>query len=267
MRLSVHIVGAGCFLSFLIMGTPRSSRAEGETAKPAQGSPSIAEPGPAPLLSAEQLKASEQFFSQGQALYQQGKYQAAWLEFSSAYELSPLPDLAFNLAQCEVKMNRLKEAVAHYREFLRAKPDDKESGSIRDEVAWLERQINGILEPVPASPVPSEPQHRIPIAGAILGENALLFTIFGGVLVGLASSNFNALAATCKPNCSPELVQGGRSLSYAGDAMFGLAATAAVAAAIVIPFELGVFGRTKHSAPNVAMAFGPVSSGLAERRF
>ncbi len=52
-----------------------------------------------------------------------------------------------------------------------------------------------------------------------------------------------------QPNCSLDLVQSVNLPLYAGDAMFGLAATAAVAAAIVIPFELGRFGKARQKGP------------------
>jgi tetratricopeptide (TPR) repeat protein len=262
-KLAVHISAYGRVLLFLLFFVPRPGRADSQTANPGEAASLAATP--APALSPAQTKLSKSFFLRGQAYFRQGKYQAAWLEFSSAYELSRLPDLAFNLAQCEVRMNRPKDAIAHYREFLSAKPDDGESASIRQEVARLERELNGGVDPALATAAPRP--RRIPIASVVLGGSAVLLTIFGGIAVGVASSNFNSLSVSCKPNCSPNQVQGVRATLDAGDAMFGLAAASAVAFAIVLPFELGVFRKTKQNPPKVALGFGLDSSGIAERRF
>lgn len=223
-----------------------------------------------PSPSKAQMSAGKKFFIRGQELYQEGKYEAAWIEFSSAYEIAPLPDLVFNMARCEVKMNRVKEAIGHYREFLRMRPDDPESGRIRDEITRLERQLNGTGDPLPIAPPPAPappPQRRFPVAGALLGGGTVLFLVFGGAAVGVATSRFNDLQATCKPTCSDEQVQTVRTPLNAGYAMFGLAAVAAVATAVVLPFELGVFGKDKdkEKSSKVALRLGLGSLEVAGR--
>lgn len=210
------------------------------------------------------MRAGQQFFLRGQALYEQGKYQAAWLEFSSAYEISPLPDLAFNLAQCELKMGRTKDALAHYREFLRAKPSDQESASIRETIARLEQEVGG-APPVSAAPPP--PRRRLPLVTIVLGSSALLFTLFGGIAVGVANSRFNELAASCKPNCAHEQVQQVGTSLNAGYAMFGLAGASAVAAAIALPFELRARRKEQAQAPTATLSLQLTAGGIAEGRF
>lgn len=220
------------------------------------------------------MAAGKQFFLRGQELYQQGNYQAAWLEFSSAYEISPLPDLAFNLAQCELKMGRTKDAIAHYREFLAAKPNDPESASIRETIARLEQQTNGTPPPAAAPPPPPPPQRRrLPVISIALGSSALLFTLFGGIAVGVATSHYNSLASSCKPNCAHEDVQQVGTALNAGYAMFGLAGAAAVGAAIALPFELRAARsgseqpQPQQQPPAAALNMRSGTSWLAEARF
>ena len=63
-----------------------------------------------PPLSKAQIMAAKTFFDRGQKLYNEGKYEAAWIEFSSAYEIARrCPTWIFNLARCEVKMGRTKK--------------------------------------------------------------------------------------------------------------------------------------------------------------
>jgi tetratricopeptide (TPR) repeat protein len=240
MRTSTHILTRTTLFFTLLLAAPAASFAD-DPPKPGQASET-------PSPSKAQMMAGKQFFDRGQQLYAEGKYEAAWIEFSSAYEIAPLPDLVFNMARCEVKMNRLKEAIGHYREFLRMRPDDPESERIRDEVNRLEKQLNGTADPQPVPPPPPPPPpppRRFPIAGTLLGGGTVLFLVFGGAAVGVATSRFNDLNGSCAPTCSDEQVQTVRTPLNAGYAMFGLAAVAAVATAVVLPFELGVFGKDK----------------------
>jgi tetratricopeptide (TPR) repeat protein len=235
-----------------------------ETGKPAQDT-TKPEPPSAHMPSKAQMQAGKQFFVRGQELFKEGKYEAAWIEFSSAHEIAPLPDLVFNMARCEVKMNRLKEAIAHYQEFLATKPDDPESERIRDEIARLDRQINGIPDPTPEAPPPPPPppKKHFPVASTILGGGAVLFVVIGGISTGVATSTYNGLLQTCQHRCSDSQVQSVRTPLNAGYAMFGLAAVAAVATAVVLPFELGVFHKEKDH--KVALRIGPGSLEIAGR--
>jgi tetratricopeptide (TPR) repeat protein len=250
-------------LSLLVLA-PRYGRAD-----EAQPPPKPATEQPSP--SKAQMQAGKKFFVRGQELYQEGKYEAAWIEFSSAYEIAPLPDLVFNMARCEVKMNRIKEAIGHYREFLRMRPEDPESERIRDEITRLEKQMNGTGEPLavapPAPPPAPPPPRRFPVAGALLGGGTVLVLVFGGAAVGVATSRYNDLSGSCAPNCGEEQVQSVRTPLNAGYAMFGLAAVAAVATAVVLPFELGVFGngKDKHKSSKVALRLGVGSLQVAGR--
>lgn len=258
MRHPAHILTRTTLFLTLLCAVPRLGLANEPPPPTPTGSPSKA-----------QMLAGKQFFDRGQQLYQEGKYEAAWIEFSSAYEIAPLPDLVFNMARCEVKMNRVKEAIGHYREFLRMRPDDPESERIRDEVARLEKQMNGTDVPAPIPPPPPpppQPQRRFPIAGTLLGGGTVLFLVFGGAAVGVANSRFNDLQGTCSPRCSDEQVQTVRTPLNAGYAMFGLAAVAAVATAVVLPFELGLFGKDKENkGTKVALRFSLSSIDVAGR--
>ncbi len=226
----------------------------------------------APPLSKAQVLAAKTFFDRGQKLYNEGKFEAAWIEFSSAYEIAPLPDLIFNLARCEVKMGRTKEAIAHYREFLALVPNDPAAPRIRAEIESMERRQQGLPEPsatAAAEPTAQPPStssgRKFPLASALLGGGTALFLIFGGVAVGVATSRYNTLALPppdgCKPMCSDEQVGSVRTPLNAGYAMFGLAAVAAAATAVLLPFELGLFNREK----KVSLYLSPSSLGVAGR--
>jgi Tfp pilus assembly protein PilF len=57
------------------------------------------------------------------AYYDEGKYEDAAREMSTAYALKPLADLQYNLAQCYERLNRLEEAANAYETYLKGKAD------------------------------------------------------------------------------------------------------------------------------------------------
>jgi tetratricopeptide (TPR) repeat protein len=247
-------------LAAVLLAAPLSGLAQAQTTGAKQPD------GAQPQASKEQMVAAKQFFVRGQDLYRQGKYEAAWIEFSSAYEIAPLPDLVFNLARCEAKMNRTKEAISHYQEFLRMRPDDAESGPIRDEVARLDRQLKGLPDlPPPSAAPPPEPKRPFPLYSAIAGGGTVLFLILGGATYGVAKSRFGGLQSSCMTKCTDSDVSSVRSPLNASYAMFGLMAAAAVATAIVLPFELGLFKKKDEQASTVALLLGPASLTVAGR--
>lgn len=265
MLRSASTVGFSLFLGLSLSGSLAVAQAPATPATPAAPS--------APPLSKAQIMAAKTFFDRGQKLYNEGKYEAAWIEFSSAYEIAPLPDLIFNLARCEVKMGRTKEAITHYREFLALVPNDPAAPRIRAEIESMERRQQGLPEPAatPAAEMPPPPPpvastgRKFPLASALLGGGTALFLIFGGVAVGVATSRYNTLSLPppdgCKPMCSDDEVGQVRTPLNAGYAMFGLAAVAAAATAVVLPFELGLFNREK----KVSLYISPSSLGVAGR--
>src|SRR5712692_943919 len=63
------------------------------------------------------------------AYYDEGKYEDAAKEMRVAYELKPLADLQYNLAQCYERLNKLEEAADAYEKYLAGKataPDRKQ---------------------------------------------------------------------------------------------------------------------------------------------
>jgi hypothetical protein len=49
-----------------------------------------------------------------------GNWEQALIHFRLAYEANPNPDYLFNMAQCEYNLGHLKEALAHYQQYLDA---------------------------------------------------------------------------------------------------------------------------------------------------
>src|SRR3954470_15396377 len=55
--------------------------------------------------------------------YDDGRYEDAAREMRTAYDLRPLADLQYNLAQCYERLNKLDDAAAAYEKYLAGRAD------------------------------------------------------------------------------------------------------------------------------------------------
>ncbi len=86
------------------------------------------------------------------AYYDEGKYEDSAKEMATAYELKPLADLQYNLAQCFERLNRLDEAAAAYERYLAGKADapDRKQVQTRIEVLRERARAESSGKPPPA---------------------------------------------------------------------------------------------------------------------
>ncbi|HEY3497253.1 MAG TPA: PEGA domain-containing protein [Polyangiaceae bacterium] len=122
------------------------------------------------LLSAPRTRAAEDddrsrakaYFKAGATAYEAGDYRAAIQALDSAYRLTPLPAIAFSLAQAQrreyfVSRERahLDRAIALYRDYLAQVPTGGRRADATDALAQLEPLALAAASS-PAAPVPPE---------------------------------------------------------------------------------------------------------------
>jgi tetratricopeptide (TPR) repeat protein len=89
---------------------------------------------------------AEQLYYNGEALYEEGQYEAAILAFEEAYRLSEEPLLLYNIANAYERLGELDHAIDYltrYRAF--APPEERES--LRRRVRNLERRMEAAETP------------------------------------------------------------------------------------------------------------------------
>ena len=195
----------------------------------------------------EALAAGRAFFEKGQAYYSAGKYQAAWVEFSSAFQIVELPDLLFNIARCEAKMGRKADAARHFRQFLAANPSDPEADNIRKQIDELEGR----------SPPSTGTARKVPWIALATGGAGLLLVLGGAGAIGAANSTYYSLQTTCGTACTPEAVSVGRTESAVGYSLLAIGFAGMAAAAVIVPIEL----KKMEAKPKLALTLSP--SGFA----
>jgi tetratricopeptide (TPR) repeat protein len=209
-------------------------------------------------------------FKQGRTFADLGAYDDALREFRQAYELVPLPELLFDMAQAYRLGGKKREALDMYRSFLRAMPEgpvsDRATTLIAQLTADLDREASNQRQAARLAAAKAETaatkaaasrreHHALRLGGLTLG--AVGVAVAGaGLAYGLAarsaahdvSSNWNA---TTYANGKDDqrnmyiLVGVGGALTVGGAALYYLGRRGDVAHAVAV-------------APTVAPSFGGV---------
>lgn len=192
-------------------------------------------------VSGPKKEAARAHFERGVELYMNSDFGNAWLEFQSAYQIFPLVELLNNIARCEVRMGRLREALEHFQRFIAARPDDPDAEYIRQEIARIEDELGRAKAPVaaaPAAPPAAAPVRRIPAYSIMPGATTLALLIAGSVTLGLVNSNYSDLQMRCQPICNSEDVAALERQSYAGYGLLGIGAAGLAVTGLVLYWEL-----------------------------
>lgn len=222
-----------------------------------------------PPLDPARLAAARAHYERGEALYQERNYGAAWLEFNSSYQIHPAPELLFNMGRCEARTRRPREALAHFRAYLAARPEDDEAPAIRKEMAVIEAELRAAppetaapdLAPagpagpprdpfaLPPPPPPPPPlAQRLPLYTLIGAGVGVALLVSGIAAAAVGQSRLEALSGRCGSYCAPEETAPVQTMRAAGFAVLGVGAAITVAAGIVMPFEVG-WRRPRPSPP------------------
>lgn len=79
---------------------------------------------------------ARELFEQGAEAYAQGDYPTARQAFEAAYDLVPERALLFNIASCEMRMQDLVSACAHFRQYVaEGDPSDPRVQQVQAQVA------------------------------------------------------------------------------------------------------------------------------------
>lgn len=153
-------------------------------------------------------------FERGRALFEREDYAQALGEFRSALELVPAPALEYNVGLSLERLYRFTDAVAAYRRFLDARPNDAAAPAVRARMEALDAGIKA-AEAKPAvvegTHVSVAPPSRV--APAVVGGVALGLAVIGGGLLGHAAVEAGSRSAGCCADSEISLLRG---QAYAG---------------------------------------------------
>jgi tetratricopeptide (TPR) repeat protein len=125
---------------------------------------------------------AKRHFAAGAALYDRGLYKDAIVEFSAARDVKPAPAFDFNIARCYDRLERTREAVEWYERYIATNPPEGGDGGARERLALLKTRVDKDRQRV---------RYSVAVP-AVVGGAALAFWVAGGVLYGIAGSEFDS---------------------------------------------------------------------------
>jgi tetratricopeptide (TPR) repeat protein len=87
----------------------------------------------------QDMKAAQAHFKDGVRFQGEGRYDEAIASYEKAYEISRLPDLVFNIAQCQRLKGDAPRALEQYRRYLALDPNGRGSAEAKQHLATLEK--------------------------------------------------------------------------------------------------------------------------------
>lgn len=84
---------------------------------------------------------AQRMFERGLVMYRRGEYEAALQAFTEAYRFARLPDIVYNLARTCERMDKKRDAVDYYREYLRRRPDAPDRAEVEAAIRTLEGRV------------------------------------------------------------------------------------------------------------------------------
>lgn len=110
-------------------------------------------------------------FEQGRIAYDAGRFEVARAWFRLAWDKKKLPELVFNIAQCDFQLAEYDEAVRHYEQYLQLAPNAPNRALVED----LIREAKAAIK-------------KRPRAGAVEAVNAAVRAVVPSSLRGDGSS-------------------------------------------------------------------------------
>ncbi len=179
------------------------------------------------------LEQARDLYERGTDAYAHQRYEEALLAFEQAYASSKLPNLLFNIAVCHEKLQHWQAAVENLRRYL-ATEDVKDRPTVERKLAEDEERLK-----LPQAVPPVPPRSRVePLRKAVIGGgvSAAALGLTAGALSIAASASYRDLAERCPlgaAGCSLDQRDHQRRLNGAADAMWGIAAAAAVTTVVL----------------------------------
>lgn len=218
------------------------------------------------------------------AYYDEARYEDAAREMEAAYQLKPLPDLQYNLAQCYERLGRYNDAAAAYEKYLAGNPAASDRalvltriGNLRDRAKAVAAGAQTAPPPPPAKVVfktivvykeaPPKPGRGVrfaAIGAGVLALGAAASGIAFAVLAKQAADTVTAGGSTSMPptfDGSPRDAQkSGQTDVIVSGVSFGVAALAAGGA--IGLYLLG--NKIDKEAPKLTMApsLSPTGGGF-----
>jgi tetratricopeptide (TPR) repeat protein len=140
-----------------------------------------------PAESDEGKEEAKVHFTEGEKLFDQGRYAEAAREFDAAYKLAPHPQVLYNIATCYEESGDIPAAVVAYRRYVAEAEDTGEVTSIKQKLAEMEKLIGEVRIGCALSPcqvrVDGEDRGSAPLSAVLSPGSHELEAVYNGHVV------------------------------------------------------------------------------------
>ncbi|WP_437742507.1 hypothetical protein WMF39_44380 [Sorangium sp. So ce1504] len=166
--MKTHRSLAASLLAALVLSPATGSAAppappQGQPAAPPQAT------SPAPAQADAMSRAARDMFAKGEEAWMQGKYDQCHAWFLAAWSIRPHRQIAGNLAACELKVGRYRDAAEHLAFLTRPTPDGKPTPLSQEHRALLDEAMAKIA----VLQIDAEPGTTVVLDGKIVGQAPL----------------------------------------------------------------------------------------------
>ncbi len=149
---------------------------------------------------------AEKFYGDGQAAYDDKRYDDAITAWQKSYDLTHLPALLFNIAQAHRLAGHCTKAVESYTAFIKADPSSAQRADAESRLKEIQPcpaaavTVTAKITPPPPKPVePAAPNHHL--GGALVIGVGGALAVGGAIFGQQAQSAANDVKAACSPHC------------------------------------------------------------------
>jgi tetratricopeptide (TPR) repeat protein len=152
------------------------------------------------------------------AYYDDGRYEDASREMRAAYDLRPLADLQYNLAQCYERLNKLDDAASAYEKYLAGKGDAPDRKNVQARIDHLRERARA--EASGQTPPPTAPVEKVVFKTIVVYRDAppppgraARWAAYGLFVLGAAGVATGIAYAVLAKQAADDVTLGGNVLS------------------------------------------------------
>lgn len=209
-------------------------------------------------------------FESGRLHFDEGDYEQALSEFTSAYELSHRDGLLYNLYLANERLGHLAEAADRLEAYLATDvvPADERPTLERRLVHLRERVAAGAttVDDTPPPPTPASNDHPLLVPGIVTLAAGGVGLILFGALGGAAMAEDSRLASTCGADagrtCTDDDLGTLRGLSLGADISLTVGLVAAAVGAVLLVVD-ATSGSSETPRAMLLPMIGDGTAGLA----
>ncbi len=207
------------------------------------------------IAAADPQADAERLYNDGQAAYDDKRFDDAIVAWQQAYDLSKLAALQFNLAQAQRLGGHCTAAVDAYKAFIKADPTSAQRPDAESRLREIQPcpAVPAVVKVVtpPQRPItkPVEPSAHGHAGAYVVGGLGVALAIGGGIFGAQASSAASDVSAACASGCAWTPALADQESAGKRDQTVQYVLYGAGAVALVTAIVLYRRGSHEHAAP------------------